>query len=95
MAKRGELKPMDAFEEDVRQNAVHYNITLFIPGSSTRLKESKPTLDEAIAESKVLLQDNARARSAMVYAVNEDERFAMVGSVDRSGKWKPVVAKRY
>lgn len=95
MAKRGELKPMDAFEEEVRANAVQYNVTLFVPGSSTHLKESTPTLDEAVAQSNVLLEDNARSRSAMIYAVDENDRFAMVGSVDRSGKWKPVVVKRY
>lgn len=95
MARKGELKPMDAFEEDVRQNAVQYNITLFVPGSSTRLKETTETLQEAIARCNELLEDNARARSAMVYAVDENDRFAMVGSVNRGSEWKPVVVKRY
>lgn len=95
MAKKGELKPMDAFEEDVRQNAVYYNITLFVPGSSTRVKESAATLDDAIIQGNKLLQGNIKARSAMIYAVDKDERFAMVGSLDRAGKWKQVVPKRY
>lgn len=95
MPRKGDLKPMDAWEESIRENAIKYNVVLFMPGSSSRVYNTSETIKEAIQASNNLLGEFERARAAMIYAVAEDDRFAMVGSVDRSGRWKPVKPKTY
>lgn len=95
MAKKGDLKPMDEFEETVRANAKYYNVVLFTPGSSSRVYHTVDTLDEAKDFSFGVFDDQPRCRAAMVYAVDEDERFALVGTVNRGGKWKQATVKRY
>jgi hypothetical protein len=96
MAKRGELKPMDAFEEGIRNSAVAYNVVMFQPGVSSRVYQSFAKLQEAIEYSKVVLKEPNRIRSAMIYAIDESEHHALVGTVKRSDcEFKPVVPDRY
>lgn len=95
MPRKGDLKPMDEFEESVRANVVKYNIVLFTPGSSSRVYQTVTELDEAKRCSLTFFEEMPRVRTAMIYAVNKDDRFALVGTMDRAGNWKPVVASRY
>lgn len=91
MARKGEMSPVDEAEQKIRDNADYYSVALFQPGSSTRSNMSFKRLDHAIKYCEVVLTEPNRYRSAMVYAVDETERFAMVGSMDRKLNWKPVV----
>lgn len=96
MPKRGSLKPMDEWEESIRSNATHYNVVMFRPGSSSRVYQSFELLDSAIVYAKDVLEENKLIRSAMIYAVNSDERFALVGTITRDRlEFKPVEPKYY
>lgn len=95
MPKRGELRPMDEFEETIRASAVAYNIVCFQPGTSSRVRQSEPTLEAAKAAAITIIQEDAKVRSTMIYAIDEAEHHALVGTISRDGVWKPVVAKRY
>lgn len=96
MAKRGELKPMDAFEEGIRNSAVAYNVVMFQPGVSSRVYQSFTELQEAIEYSKVVLKEPNRIRSAMIYAIDKNEHHALIGTVKRSdGVFKQVEPDRY
>lgn len=96
MAKKGELKPMDAWEQEIKERAVAYNVICFIPGQSTRTHQSFDNLPMAIEYSKIILKEPNRIRSAMVYAIDDANHHALVGSVGRHDlEWKPVVAKTY
>lgn len=95
MPKKGELKPMDVFEERIRAEAVAYNVTGFKPGSSTKVYESATTLDEAKARAVELLTADAGLRSAMVYAIDKEQHHALVGTVFKDLMWRPVKPKRY
>ena len=95
MAKRGELKPMDAWEEGIRNSAVAYNVVMFQPGATSRVYQSFEDLTMAQEYSKVVLQEANRIRSAMVYAIDENGRHALVGTMDRNLKWKKVEPKKW
>jgi hypothetical protein len=95
MAKRGELKPMDAWEEGIRSSAVAYNVVMFQPGTTSRVYQSFEELTAAQEYSKVVLQEPNRIRSAMVYAIDENGRHALVGTMDRNLKWKKVEPKTW
>jgi hypothetical protein len=93
MAKRGELKQMDAWEETIRQTAVAYNVVMFQPGVSSRVYQSFDNLKMAIEYSKVTLQEPNQLRSAMVYAIDTDDHHALVGTMNRYNlQWKEVEA---
>jgi hypothetical protein len=91
MTRKGEMSLVDEAEQKIRDNANYYSVAPFQPGSSTRSNMTFKRLDHAIKYCEVLLSEPNRYRSAMVYAVDETERFAMVGSMDRKLNWKPVV----
>lgn len=96
MAKRGELKPMDEFEETIRAGAVAYNVVMFQPGVSSRVYQSFENLDHAVAYAQVTLGELNRIRSAMIYAIDEYNHHALVGTVNRhEGVFKKVEPKRY
>ena len=96
MPKAGELKPMDAFEEGIRANAVAYNVVMFQPGVSSRVYQSFENLDHAIAYGQATLNEPNRIRSAMIYAIDEHNHHALVGTVNRhNGVFKEVEVKRY
>jgi hypothetical protein len=84
MPKRGELKPMDAFEQSIRDSAVGYNVVMFQPGVSSRVYQSFDNLQMAIEYSKVVLQEPNRIRSAMIYAIDKNDHHALVGTIKRN-----------
>jgi hypothetical protein len=96
MAKRGELKPMDAWEHTIRNNAVAYNVVMFQPGKSSRVYQSFDNLEMAVAYSKITLQEPNRIRSAMIYAIDEGEHHALVGTMGRHDlQFKEVEAQTW
>lgn len=96
VAKRGELKPMDQFEESIRERAVAYNVVMFQPGKSSRVYQSFDTLEPAIVYSQEVLKEPNRIRSAMIYAIDENTHHALVGTVNRHDlAFKKVEVKRY
>jgi hypothetical protein len=95
MARRGELKPMDAWEESIRKSAVFYSVVMFQPGVSTRAYQSFEDLGMAQEYSKIVLQEANRIRSAMVYAIDENGHHALVGTMSRDLKWKKVEPKTW
>lgn len=95
-SKRGQLKDIDAREQHIRDNAVCYSVTLYKSGTSGRPPAPHfDTLDEAKTFAFNNLTQHHNYRSAMIYAINEHERSAMCGSMDKTGKWKEVVPKRH
>jgi hypothetical protein len=95
-AKKGNLKPMDAFEESIRNRAVSYNVVMFQPGKSSRVYQSFTELDMAIEYSKTVLNEPNRIRSAMIYAIDKDQHHALVGTVNRHDlAFKKVEPKHY
>lgn len=95
MARKGELKPMDQYEQDIRDNAIAYNVVGFTPGSSSRMYMSFEDVNHAIMYSKQLLKDEVRIRSAMIYAIDEYEKHALVGTINRDMQYKEVVPQVY
>jgi hypothetical protein len=96
MPKRGELKPMDEFEESIRNNAVFYSVVCFQPVASSRVYQSFDILEDAIAYGKSILTEPNRIRSAMIYAIDKDRHHALVGTIKRSNlEFKKVEVKRY
>lgn len=95
MPKKGELKPMDEFEEAIRANAVAYNVVFFQPGQSSRVYQSFEDLNIAIKYSAVTLSEPNRIRTAMIYAIDENSHHALVGTMNRDGVFKKVEPKRY
>lgn len=95
MAKKGELKPVDAAEQTIRDNAIRYNVVMYQPSSSLRDRMSFEKLDVAKKYAEVVLKEANRIRSVMIYAVNEYENHAMVGSMGRDLVWKEVIPARY
>lgn len=95
MAKKGELKPVDAHEQQVRDNAVSYSVVMYTPASSERERMSCPTLDIAKKCAQDALEEKPHIRSVMIYAVNEYQNHVMVGSIGRDLKWKEVVPSTY
>lgn len=96
MAKRGDLKPMDEWEESIRSQAVAYNVVMFQPGSSSRVYQSFDNLPMAVEYGKIVLQEPNRIRSAMIYAIDESNHHALVGTINRhDGVFKKVEPKRY
>lgn len=94
--KRGDLKPMDAYEESIRKNAVCYNVVGFIPGSSHKSYQTFDNLIWAKAYAQELMKNTTlRLRTAMIYAIDEYQHHALVGTMDRELKWKEVVPARY
>ena len=96
MAKRGDLKPMDEWEERIRSQAVAYNVVMFQPGQSSRVYQSFDNLPMAIEYSKIVLKEPNRIRSAMIYAIDETNHHALVGTVNRHDcEYKQVEPSRY
>ena len=96
MPKRGELKPMDAFEQSIRDSAVGYNVVMFQPGQSSRVYQSFDNLTTAVEYGKVVLQEPNRIRSAMIYAIDESDHHALVGTIVRHNlEFKKVEVKTW
>ena len=86
---------MDAFEERIRAGAVNYNVVQFVPGQSSRVRDTIKELDDAIEFGKDLFDENPKLRAAMIYAINADGRHALMGTINQDRIWKPVIVKRY
>jgi hypothetical protein len=96
MPKRGELKGMDAFEEGIRNSAVAYNVVMFQPGVGSRFYQSFDNLTTAVEYGKVVLQEHNRIRSAMIYAIDESDHHALVGTIGRHNlEFKKVEVKTW
>jgi len=98
MPRKGEMSEQDAADELVRQNAAYYNVVLYVPQRNSRVHFSSENIDDAVEFAETVYDDKnlPRVRSAMIYAVQEDGRFAMVGSTNRfDRKYKPVKVKIY
>lgn len=96
LARRGELKPVDADEENIRSNAKYYTVVGFRPGHGRKLYQQFENLEWAKHYCKQLLRDGSlRLRAAMIYAVDEYDRNALVGTMNLDEIWKDVEVKRY
>lgn len=95
MSRKGQLKDMDRYEQSIRDNAVSYSVVCFQPGTSARTYASFTDLDYSIQYGKEILKEPNRIRSVMIYALDEYEHHALVGTIDRSLKYKEVVPKTH
>jgi hypothetical protein len=95
-AKRGDLKPVDEWEESIRNNAKYYGVVGFVPGTGNRAYQAFEELSYAKAYAQQLMSEkDNRIRTAMIYAIGEYNHHALVGSYDTQGKWKEVIPKRW
>lgn len=95
MPRKGQMGDMDNHEQSIRDNASEYVVTGFKPGSSVRSYMRFADLRFAIEYGKQLLKDEIRLRSIMVYALDDHEHHALVGTIRRDGAWQEVVPKVY
>lgn len=97
MAKKGELKEIDGYEQKIRDNPKHYSVVFFQPSTSSRQSMTTTNLDEAKDHARLTLSDPniTKIRTVIIYAVDEYDRHAMVGSMDKSLKWREVIPSRY
>ena len=96
MPRRGELKPVDADEYRIRSNAKYYTVVGFTPGRGRKIYQTFEKLVFAKAYCAELLRDKTlRLRATMIYAVDEYERNALVGTMGLDEVWKDVEVKRY
>ena len=85
----------DEWEQSIRDNAVAYNVVMFQPGTSSKVYQSFEELDHAIIYSRVTLEQVNRIRSAMIYAISEEGRHALVGTMNRNDlNFKEVQVKQ-
>ena len=98
MPRKGEMSDQDAGDEVVRQNAAYYNVVLHIPQKNSRVYFSDPDIERAIDFAVNVYTDEniPGVRSAMIYAVDENDRFALMGTTNRfKNEYKPNVVKIY
>lgn len=97
MAKAKKKTDQDLFEEQIRENATHYNVVLHIAQRLSKVYHSGDTLEAAIEFAETVydkVDEYGKVRSAMVYAVNEDERFSLVGTTNRfKQEYKSTIQK--
>lgn len=83
--KKGEATDMDLYEQSIRENADTYAVITFKPGSGMKTARvfNNDQLKHAIEYSKVLMQEKTfRIRAAMIYAIDEYNHHALVGTVN-------------
>lgn len=96
MAKRGDLKPMDEFEEVIRKNAVGYHVVGFRPGKSSKLYQKFATLQDAREYASNSMNQSLGLRCMMIYAIDEYDHHALVETIDQYDlQFKKVEPKRY
>ncbi len=96
MVKKHELKPMDQYEESIRNNAVAYNVVGFIPGSSSKVYATFKMLWAAQAYAQDLIKQPLGLRCMMIYAIDADNHHALVCTVNQYNKTiKKVEPTRY
>lgn len=96
MPRKGDLKPVDEDENRIRSNAKYYTVVGFRPGQGRKLYQTFEDLIYAKAYCGELLNDaTLRLRATMIYAVDEHDRNALVGTMGLDEVWKDVEEKRY
>ena len=92
--RKDQLSPVDQDEEDIRNRAIMYTTIFFVPPARRERAEFE-TLALAKTFEERGLQEQQSYRSALIYAVDDRERSALVGTMHRSDlKWKPAVPKK-
>ena len=82
--KRGDLKKMDAFEQDIIENAQYYTVTLFRHRSSTRSYANFDCIEKCKQWSlDVLSEKDTPYRAAMTYAIDHRKHFALICTLRR------------
>lgn len=87
------IHPVDEHTQNVIDNAQFYNVAFFQPGTSTRIYQSFDKLETSKKYAEVTLSEPNRIRSAMIYAIDEYENHALVGTMGRDLVWKEVEIK--
>lgn len=95
MARKGEMKDMDRYEQSIRDNAIAYSVVCFQPGTSSRTYAKFQDVRYCIEYGKQILSEPNRIRSVMIYALDEHDHHALVGTINRDLKYKEVVPKVY
>lgn len=85
--------PVDEHTKSVIDNAQFYNVAFFQPGTSTRIYQAFDKLETSKKYAEVTLSEPNRIRSAMIYAIDEYENHALVGTMGRDLVWKEVEIK--
>jgi hypothetical protein len=94
MTRKVKISDQDVADQEVRDTAVYYNVVLHIPQRNSKVKFSDDDYGAAIqfAQDAYLDDSGGRVRAAMVYAVNAQERFALMGTTNR---FQPVYRPFY
>jgi len=98
MPRKGQMSDQDAADEVVRKNAVYYNVVLHVPQKNSRVYYSNENFEEVVNFAETVYDDQhlPRVRAAMVYAVDENDHFALMGTTNRfDRKFKPNKVKIY
>ena len=96
VARKGSLKPMDAWEETIRENAVGYTVIGFVPRKGTREMQTFDTMAPAKNYAKEIIMQSNEFRCVMVYAIDSDNHHALVATVNQYDKEiKLVSPERY
>ncbi len=98
MPRKGQMSDRDAADMKVRNAAEYYNVVLYIPRRESRVHYTSPDLTKAVEFAETAYDDAqfAGIRSAMVYAVAADGRFALEGTTNQfDHNFKTVKAKIY
>jgi len=86
--------PQDLFEQEIIDNPVKYNVVLFQPMRNSRVGMSFDNLSMAVEYGKVVLDEPNRIRAAMIYAIDENDHHALVGTINRFDKTFKEVEQR-
>jgi len=78
--------PQDVFEKNIIDNPSYYNVVLFEPLKNSRVGMSFDNLPMAVEYGKVVLNEPNRVRAAMIYAIDENNHHALVGTINRFDK---------
>jgi len=98
MPRKGEMSDQDAADESVRNSADFYNVILHIPQQNSRVYFTSPNIEGAIEFAETCYDPpyGANPRAAMLHAVTNEGRFALMGTTNRfQPKYKPNVVKVY
>lgn len=86
MNRRPKLNPRQLYEKDIRNNAVRFTASLYVPGDGFTTVEAG-TLGETQVLARQLWEGSKKIRPVLVNAVRADERYCAVGQWDKDG-WK-------
>ena len=87
------MRDADTWEQSIVDNPSSYSVVAFTPQRGSRAMPEIPTFEEAYSYATEVLDLDKRVRSCMIYAVNEYNNHAMVGSLHRQSGWKEVERK--